>query len=131
MSYRGWHGVQDHLHILVAVSYEPVDASLACKFNTGEPLIHVGVPERKYQILLTSPYAGTYYRTHIRSKYPCPFAQNPPPYKPSEDGPARKSAAQARERMGAVTASKPMTLDLFGQPVCGIGSQARKHVKVS
>jgi hypothetical protein len=117
MLYQGWHGVTDHLHILIAISYEPVGQSLACKFNTGEPLIHVGVPERQYQILLSSPYAGSYYRKHIRSRYPCPDAFCPPPYKPEGDGPARKHAAQAKERLDQVQESRPITLDLFGDPV--------------
>lgn len=70
MGYRGWHGVTDPKHILLAVCYEPIDGTLACRFNTGDPVMHINVPEVKYQILLKSPFAGSYYRKHIKPKYP-------------------------------------------------------------
>lgn len=70
MGYRGWHGVTDPKHILLAVCYEPIDGTLACRFNTGDPVMHINVPEVKYEILLKSPFAGSYYRKHIKPKYP-------------------------------------------------------------
>jgi hypothetical protein len=125
--YSGWRGVTDHLHILLAVSFEPVEGSLACRFNTGEPLIHVGVPEAKYQTLIHSPFAGSYYRKFIRSKYPCPYNDVAPKYKPEGDGPARKREKQAKERLAAVGEAKPIELTLFGE----ISGSQRKSGKPS
>jgi len=83
-TYSGWRGVTDHLHILIAVSYEPIEGWLSCRMNTGEPIIFAGIPERKYQILIHSPYAGSYFRKHIRGSYPCPFESELSPYQPKE-----------------------------------------------
>ena len=116
MGYAGWKGVTDHLHILVAVSYEPVEGHLSCRFNSGEPLIHSGVPERLYQILLHSPFAGSYYRKHIRGNYPCPFATNPPPYKPTQS---------IEKKLPPLPETKPIELDLFGSVIRGFPVQKR------
>ena len=129
MGYAGWKGVTDHLHILIAVSYEPVEGTLACRMNTGEPIIHVGVPERMYQILLHSPFAGSYYRKNIRTRYPCPYADNPPPYKPKENGPSVKRMLLGRKRLEAVTEAKPIQTDLFGEILGGHRQKIKSHSK--
>ena len=89
MGFRGWHGVTDHLHILLAVSYEPIEGTLACRFSTGEPVIFSNVPEEKYQILLRHKFAGSYFRKHIRAKYAV-LGSPPPDYQPTEPLPAKK-----------------------------------------
>ena len=109
--YRGWHGVQDHLHILLAVSYEPISGTLACRFCTGEPVIHVGVPENIYQILLRNPYAGSYYRKHVKGKYPCPYEDKTKPYRTKEK-PNPKPRPEAH-------VSRPPQMDLFGLAISG------------
>jgi hypothetical protein len=83
-TYSGWRGVTDHLHILVAVSYEPIEGHLCCRFKTGDPVIFSGVPEAKYQTLIHSPFAGSYFRKYIRGAYPCPFESELSPYQPKE-----------------------------------------------
>ncbi len=88
--YDGWHGVTDHLFILMAVSFEPVDGLLCCKFRTGEPVVFAGVPEAVYQSLLRNKFAGSYFRKHIRGKYPCPFESELSPYQPKEKLPEKK-----------------------------------------
>lgn len=84
--YSGWRGVTDPSHQLLCVSYDPVEALLACRFQSrNEPYVFGPVPENLYQILIRSPYAGSYFRKHIKGKYPqigenlpAPFEGNPP-----------------------------------------------------
>jgi hypothetical protein len=130
MGYAGWHGVTDHLGILMAVSYEPIEGSLACRFITGEPVIHVGVPENQYQILLKSPYAGSYYRKYIREKYPCPYATAQEKYIAKEGGQERKRKRQNKERLERVKSAPNMEMTLFGEVTLG-NSKSRKNMKHS
>ena len=106
---NGWHGVQDHLHMLLAVSYE--QGMLACQFYTGEPIIHVGVPENIYRILLRTPYAGSYYRKYVKGKYPCPYETKAKPYRPRE-----KPNPKPRPEAPIVDAPQ---MDLFGLAISG------------
>jgi len=92
--HRGWRGVTDPLHILIAVCFEPISGSLVCHFNSGPDLIHVGVPEAAYRAITSSPYGGAYYRKQVRNKYPCPYADNPPPYKPESSPPDKHLRVQ-------------------------------------
>jgi KTSC domain-containing protein len=109
MGYRGWHGVQDHIHSLIAISYEPIDGTLACQFKSGEPYLYTNVPENIYQILLRSPFAGAYFRKHVKDRYPC-LNQRPAEFKESEV-PAEKLARMAEQRLQAMPEA---TMDLFG-----------------
>lgn len=94
--HRGWRGVTDNLHILLAVTYVPEGGILACHFNKGPELVHVDVPEKCYQAIIHSPFGGSYYRKYVRNKYPCPFAECPPPYQPKEK-PAKKKLLPIKE----------------------------------
>jgi KTSC domain len=105
MGFRGWHGVTDPQHVLIAVSYEPVEGTLACKMVSGEPVIHSGVPEAQYQILLKSPFAGSHYRRFIRPKYP---VLNPKPAK-------FKAGPLPEKKLPKVEYPSPQR-DLFGTP---------------
>jgi len=96
MGYRGWHGVTDHLHILIAISYEPIDGTLGCKFCTGEPVIFVNVPETVYQSLLRNKYAGSYFRRHIKPKYAV-MGEPLKPYVPKEKHSPKKIKAPEPE----------------------------------
>lgn len=106
MTYRGWHGVTDAKHILIAVSYEPTEGTLACKMCSGEPVIHLNVPEAVYQSLLRNKFAGSYYRKHVRPKYPV-LGGSLPAYQPKEKMTPKKHVA---ERSGLV-------MTLFGEDV--------------
>lgn len=92
--YGGWHGVSDHLHILLAVSYEPIEGTLACRFSTGEPLLYANVPENMFQILIRSKFAGAYFRKHIGRKFVC---LNPPP--PKAELTELKSSVQKKAKI--------------------------------
>ena len=94
--HRGWRGVTDNLHILLAVTYVPEGGILACHFNQGEDLVHVDVPEKCYQAIIHSPFGGSYYRKYVRNKYPCPFAECAPPYQPKEK-PSKKKLLPIKE----------------------------------
>ena len=94
--HRGWRGVTDNLHILLAVTYVPEGGILACHFNQGADLVHVDVPEKCYRAITTSPYGGSYYRKNVRNKYLCPFAESPPPYKPQAP-PPKKNLPKVKE----------------------------------
>ena len=103
MGYAGWHGISDHLHMLLAVSYEPVEGSLACRFNTTEePVVYLKVEEHRYNCLLRSKFAGSYFRKHIRGKYECISDGRLIPAK-LDDAPVKaKQAKQAKKRLEAV-----------------------------
>lgn len=112
MGYSGWHGVTDHLHILIAVSYEPVSGDLACRFNSGADWIYYEVPEQKYQILIRSPYAGSYFRKHIKEKFRCEcLSPAPKSMVPLSDAPEKKLAAMAAKRLSE---TPQMEHTLFG-----------------
>jgi hypothetical protein len=113
--HRGWRGVSDHLHILLAVQYEPDHGWLCCRFNTGEPLIHEGVPESMYIAIVQSKFGGAYYRKHVRNKFPCPYATIPPPYKPESDAPQQKLKKMAAKRLKETPHVNSIQADLFGQ----------------
>ena len=117
MGYAGWHGIQDHLHQLIAVSYEPIEGHLCCRFHsTDEVYIYVGVPEAKYQTLLKSPYAGSYFRKFIKGVHRC-LNEVPPEYKPTGDGPQKKATALAKKRLAEVTTHSQVVTNLFGEEV--------------
>ena len=107
--HRGWRGVTDKLNILIAVSYEPTEGHLCCRFNHGEDLIHVGVPEKCYRAIVNSLFGGSYYRKFVRNQYPCPYAEHPPPYKPKEK-PNAKNLPPVKERPDGET---PAQASLF------------------
>ena len=106
LGFRGWHGVQDHLHILIAVSYEPIDGTLACKMCSGDPICHLNVPEVEYRKLLRSKFAGSYYRKHIRGKYSV-MGTPPPAY--DAPVPAEKHLPKA-----AIPKATQPQMNLFG-----------------
>ena len=81
MGFRGWHGVTDKSNNLLAVSYEPIEGTLACRFKSRqEPYLYQNVPENVYQILLRSPYAGSYFRKYVKDKYALLGEKLPPPF---------------------------------------------------
>ena len=125
MGYAGWHGISDHLHMLLAVSYEPVDGSLACRFNTTpQPVVYLKVEEHRYNCLLRSKFAGSYFRNHIRGKYECISDGRLIPAK-LDDAPVKaKQAKQAKKRLEAVTSPER---DLFG-PIEATPGRAKKRV---
>ncbi len=129
--YRGWHGVTDNKHILIAVSYEPVEGTLACRFVAGEPVIHLNVPENLYQILLRSSYAGSYYRKQIANKFPL---LNPPEKKrfQSDDLRRAEEAKQAILGKKRLAESERPETNLFGEVIRG-GSvnRAKKYTNPS
>jgi hypothetical protein len=120
--YSGWRGVTDPSHSLICVSYEPIQGSLACRFKTGV-YVFEGVPENKYQILLKSPFAGSYFHKQIKDKYPC---YNPQgiliPAKLDDSAVKAKQAKQAKKRLEAVP---ELTMNLFGE--VERGSRAKKQ----
>ena len=122
--YSGWRGVTDHKHSLIAVSYDPMDGYLGCRFHsTDTPYIYAGVPEAKYQTLIHSPYAGSYFRKHIMGAYRC-LNEIPPPYQGDESGIAAKRAKQAQKRLDDARMVQPIEMDLFGVPLkSGRGSK--------
>lgn len=62
-----------------------MEGTLACRFKSREqPYLYANVPENAYQILLRSPYAGSYFRKQIRDKYPLIGEKLPAPYQPRE-----------------------------------------------
>ena len=103
--YGGWHPVCDHRHSLIAVSYEPVEGTLCCKFHsTEQPYLYAGVPENIFHILLRSKYAGAYLRKHVIGRYRC-LNEKPKPYEPKE-----KIVKRLPER----EVSMSPQMDLFG-----------------
>jgi hypothetical protein len=100
--HRGWRGVTDNLHILLAVTYVPEGGILACHFNQGVDLVHVDVPEKCYQAIIHSPFGGSYYRKYVRSVYQCPFAEHPQQYRPTEK-PSGKKIAPVKEKLDGPT----------------------------
>ena len=110
--HRGWRGVTDNLHILLAVTYVPEGGILACHFNQGVDLVHTDVPEKCYQAIIHSPYGGSYYRKNVRNKYPCPFAECPPPYKP-EPVLTKKKIAPVKEKLDGPAQPPQMSLFLL------------------
>ena len=80
--YSGWRGVTDKSNNLLAISYEPIEGTLACRFKSRqEPYLYANVPESIYQILLRSPYAGSYFHKHVKGKYALVGENLPPPFK--------------------------------------------------
>lgn len=113
--YSGWRGVQDHKHSLLAISYEPIEGTLACRFASSDvAYMYAGVPERIYEILLHSPFAGSYLRKHVMRSYRC-LNEQPPPYAGDDSGIQHKREKQAEERLDAVGEAKPIELTLFGE----------------
>ena len=55
--------------MLLAVSFDPTDGTLVCRFAGGQMVIHLAVTERIYSILIRSPFAGTYYRKYVQSRF--------------------------------------------------------------
>ncbi len=85
MGYAGWHGVTDKSGCLLCISYEPIEGTLACRFKSRpDPYIYLNVPENIYQVLLRSPFAGSYFRKNVRDKYPMMGEDVPSPYQPKE-----------------------------------------------
>ena len=116
--HRGWRGVTDPKHVLIAVSFEPVEGSLACRMCNGEDRIHLAVPERLYRILLRSPYAGAYYRKYIARQF---LLLNPPeakPFRSAELYAAIAAKGKILRRKRLVAAEHPET-NLFGEAIPG------------
>ena len=86
--HRGWRGVTDNIHVLLAVTYVPEGGILACHFCTGPVRVHTGVPEKCYRAIVSSPYGGSYYRKYVQDKYPTPYEEKQPKFKGSK--PPRK-----------------------------------------
>jgi len=98
--YRGWRGVTDPSHVLLAVQYEPVSGTLACRFaSTEEPYAYLEVPENIYDILCRTPYAMAYLRKHVVGRYTC-LNEKPPAFKPKEK-PSPKKIAKTEPRPSA------------------------------
>jgi hypothetical protein len=88
----------------LAVSFLPVEndtGMLLCKFCTGEPVIHEFVPERLYRILVKSPFAGSYYRKHIKPKFPYLPGSAPPKFKEDKSAIKAKAKLLAAQRLAA------------------------------
>jgi hypothetical protein len=123
-TYSGWRGLTDPSYSLLAASYEPVQGHLAIRFKSGI-YVFEGVPEHKYTCLIRSIYAGAYFRTQIKDKYPCidPLGHLIPAK--LDDTPVkRKQAKQAKARLESVPS---MTLDLFGNPEPGNPQKQEKR----
>jgi hypothetical protein len=114
-TYSGWRGVQDPSYSLLAASYEPVEGHLAIRFKSGI-YVFEGVPEHKYTCLIRSIYAGAYFRTQIKDKYPCidPLG-NLLPAKVDNSPVKRKQAKQAKQAKARLDAVPSMTMNLFGE----------------
>ena len=125
IGYSGWHSVCDHKHLLIAVCYEPVDGTLSCRFNSGTVVLHFGVPENLYQILLRSKFGGAYYRKHIMRKYRCENADGTvPKFQSASRAPQEKLAALAKKRLESVP---EMEATLFGpMPVTNGACQPKR-----
>jgi hypothetical protein len=100
--YGGWHGVCDPSHILICISYDPTGQILACKMNTGEPILHEGVPERIAGILLRSAYAGSYYRKYVARQYPIIGKVFITPIPDDKEAMAKKREALKKKRMASI-----------------------------
>ena len=111
--FRGWHGVTDKSNSLLAVSYEPIEGSLGCRFKSREkPYIFANVPEQIYQILLKSPYAGSYFRKYVKDKYTLIGEEVPESYQPTEaptpkDIPVIEVPNPEKNLFGEVTGGSP------------------------
>jgi hypothetical protein len=108
---------------MLAVCYEPVEGSLACRFRSGI-YVFQGVPENQYQILIKSPFAGSYFRKTIKDKYPCINPQgNPIPAKLDDSAVKAKQKRQAKKRLAAVPSPQ---WDLFGMELPKLAAKASK-----
>jgi hypothetical protein len=109
MGYAGWHGVTDKSNQLLAICYEPIEGTLGCRFKSRqEPYLFTNVPENVYQVMLRTPYAGSYFRKHVKGKYPMIGENLPAPYQPTEK-PTPKD-------IPVIVVPNPER-DLFGQPI--------------
>ena len=77
------------------------------------------IPENIYQILLRSPYAGSYFRKHVKDKYPMIGAEDLEPYQPTEPIPEKN--------LPVIEVPNP-EMNLFGQ---AIRSHSRKRSRNS
>jgi hypothetical protein len=128
--FSGWRGVTDPSGSLVCVSYEPIEGTLACRFKSlAEAYIYEGVPEAKYQVLISSPYAGTYFRKQIKDKYPCvrPDGIRIPAKMYYPDAPKKKLEALSRKRLEEVPVQD---WGLFG-PIHSVPKPTGKRSKSS
>jgi hypothetical protein len=95
-----------------------MEGTLACRFkSTADAYIYLEVPEAKYQSLIRSKFAGSYFRKQIKDKYTCIAPNGIPLPAKMDDSPIKaKQAKQAKKRLEAV---KSPTLDLFGMVLPG------------
>jgi len=106
--HRGWHGVTDRNHVLLACSYEPVEGTLALRFNTGI-LMYFGVPENVYELLIKTPFALKEYNRRVRNLYRGVDANGTPmPFNP--DGPLPKKKQHPVQEIPNGTAEPQMSL---------------------
>ena len=91
----GWMPVTDPSKVpMRGVRYLADGGYLACRWDDLR-LIYEGVPERIYDILRRSAYAGSYYRRYVKTVYPCVDIKKLDPgipYKPEERTPEKKFA---------------------------------------
>lgn len=119
MGYAGWHAVTDPSGMLLAVSFEPTEGTLVCRFSGGQIVIHLAVTERIYSILIRSPYAGTYYRKYVQSHFQIAEVV-PADHQPSD---AAKGAIRAKnkllsdQRLANIKTVHPAQTNLFGEAV--------------
>jgi KTSC domain len=92
-----WYGVCDNKHMLLTVCYG--NGILCVRFNTGTSGFHMGVPERIYEILLRSKFAGSYYRKYVRDVYPYTSLEAPAVPMPFNPDPAGKLERMTQKRI--------------------------------
>jgi hypothetical protein len=78
------------------------------------PYVYAGVPERIYQILLRSPFAGSYLRKYVMRSYRC-LNEVPPEFQEDKKVIAAKQGKQRQKRAEAAKEVKTIAYDLFGQ----------------
>jgi hypothetical protein len=104
---------------MLAVSYEPIERILACRFKTGV-YVFEGVPEVLYQHLIKSTFAGAYFRTQIRGKYPGFNPEGIPiPAKTDDSAVTAKQKMQAAKRLKEAPKAPEMAMTLFGPEMIG------------
>jgi hypothetical protein len=108
MGYRGWHGVTDRNHVLLACSYEPVEGTLALRFNTGI-LMYFGVPENIYELLIKTPFALKEYNSRVRGLFPG-VDVNGTPMPCNPDGPLPKKKLKRVQEVPDGDAKPQMSL---------------------
>lgn len=114
---NGWMPVCDpSKNPLRGVRYKQEGSFLALRWD-GLRLIYEDVPERVYEVLMRSAYAGAYFRKYVQKVYPCvdiKKLEKVEPYRPESNAPQEKLARLAKQRLEAVNNPER---DLFGEAI--------------